>query len=83
MIQQYRGYPLDLDIMYAEIDDFKVLEDETAISINYDDAIAAVVSHFASEVLDGKWDNGDERKRRIGEYFYNLIQSEVNRICGV
>ena len=83
MIQQYRGYPLDLDIMYAEIDDFKVLEDETVMNINYDDAIAAVVSHFASEVLDGKWDNGDERKRRIGEYFYNLIQSEVNRICGV
>ena len=83
MIHQYRGYPLDLDIMYANIDDFKVLENETTKTVNYDDAINTVVSHFASEVLDGKWDNGEERKKRIGEYFYNLVQDEVNRMCGV
>lgn len=83
MIHQYRGYPLDLDIMYAKIDDFKVLEKETATNVNYDDAINAVVSRFASEVLECKWGNGEERKKRIGEFFYNLIQDEVNRMCGV
>ena len=69
--------------MHADINDFKVLDNETTSTVNYDDAINTVVSRFASEVLDGKWDNGEERKKRIGEYFYNLVQGEVNRMCGV
>ena len=36
----------------------------------------------AQEVLDGKWGNGEERKQRLGAWFYDLVQGEVNRILG-
>ena len=41
------------------------------------------VSAMAQEVLDGKWGNGEERKRKLGAWFYDLVQGEVNRMLGV
>ena len=40
------------------------------------------VHELALEVLDGKWGNGDTRKRRLTEagYDYDAVQAEVNRI---
>lgn len=38
---------------------------------------------MAQEVLDGKWGNGEERKQKLGTWFYDLVQGEVNRILGV
>lgn len=40
------------------------------------------VEELAKEVLDGKWGNGDDRKKRLTEagYDYNLVQGEVNRL---
>ena len=35
------------------------------------------------EVLDGKWGNGEERKQKLGAWFYDLVQGEVNRMLGV
>lgn len=37
---------------------------------------------LAAEVLDGKWGNGSDRKRRLTEagYDYDAVQKEVNRI---
>ena len=37
----------------------------------------------AQEVLDGKWGNGEERKQKLGAWFYDLVQGEVNRMLGV
>jgi hypothetical protein len=39
---------------------------------------------LAQEVLDGKWGNGDERKKRLTDAGYNFaaIQAEVNRRLG-
>ena len=37
----------------------------------------------AQEVLDGKWGNGEERKQKLGAWFYDLVQDEVNRMLGV
>lgn len=40
------------------------------------------VEELAREVIDGKWDNGTERKRRLiaAGYDYDAVQAEVNRI---
>ena len=38
---------------------------------------------MAQEVLDGKWGTGEERKQKLGAWFYDLVQGEVNRILGV
>lgn len=40
------------------------------------------VEELAKEVIEGKWGNGDERKRLLTEagYDYDLVQDEVNRI---
>ena len=41
-------------------------------------------SEIAHEVIEGKWGNGSERKRRLTEagYDYNAIQSLVNKAVG-
>ena len=40
------------------------------------------VSEIAKEVVDGKWGNGDERKKKLTQagYNYNTIQNEVNKL---
>ena len=40
------------------------------------------ITQVAREVLNGKWGNGAERKRRLTEagYDYNAVQKEVNRL---
>ena len=42
------------------------------------------VHQLAEEVVDGKWGNGDERRKRLTAkgYNYNAVQKEVNRIVG-
>lgn len=41
------------------------------------------IEEVAQEVLSGKWNVGDERRRLLTDagYNYNLIQDEVNRLC--
>ena len=41
------------------------------------------IAAMAQEVLDGKWGNGEERKQKLGAWFYDLVQDEVNRLMGV
>lgn len=42
------------------------------------------IAQLAAEVLQGKWGNGDERRRRLSAagYNYNAVQIEVNRRLG-
>lgn len=41
------------------------------------------IYEVAKEVIDGKWGNNPERKKRLeaAGYNYNSVQAEVNRIC--
>ena len=41
------------------------------------------ITQVAREVINGKWGNGEERKQKLGAWFYDLVQGEVNRILGV
>lgn len=56
----------------------------------YDDGYLAkqqakkkTVSELAREVLDGKWGNGQERKKKLAGagYDYNAVQAEVNKLA--
>lgn len=40
------------------------------------------ITKTAREVIAGKWGNGEERKQKLGAWFYDLVQGEVNRILG-
>lgn len=44
--------------------------------------IVKSVSELAQEVIDGKWDNGDERKQRLtaAGYDYSAVQTAVNKL---
>ena len=79
VMQQYRGSPLDLDVMYVPLSyfdgDYTPPEDNEGIVVN--------VTEMAHEVIDAQWGNGEERKQKLGTWFYDLVQSEVNRILGV
>lgn len=40
------------------------------------------VEQLAKEVIDGKWENGEERKKKLAEagYDYNAVQNKVNEL---
>lgn len=78
IFHQYRGEPLDLDIMHVSLSYFNgdyTPPEQTDIMVN--------ATEMAHEVIDARWGNGEERKQKLGTWFYNLVQSEVNRILGV
>lgn len=79
VMQQYRGAPLDLDVLYVPLTYFDggAAPDKPAASEAYIDVYAV-----AQEVIAGQWGNGEERKQRLGTWFYNTVQNEVNRILG-
>lgn len=84
VMQQYRGAPLDLDILYVPLSYF----DNGAAGVEEQQPVekdleCVSVSAMAQEVLDGKWGNGEERKQKLGAWFYDIVQGEVNRILGV
>lgn len=67
-IFQYRGSPLDLDRMYVPISWFEP-KTEPVTDIH----------QLALEVIEGKYGNGEARKRALGAV-YDEVQLEVNRI---
>ena len=82
-MQQYRGSPLDLDILYVPLSYFDDGAAGGAEPRPYEkDGECVSVSAMAQEVLDGKWGNGEERKQKLGAWFYDLVQGEVNRLMG-
>lgn len=42
------------------------------------------IEQVAKEVLQGKWGNGEDRKKRLQNagYDYNAVQNAVNQLCG-
>ncbi len=85
-MQQYRGSPLDLDVMYVPIgyfDDTPSVSPPASQLPQGGSRKCVNIAAMAQEVLDGKWGNGEERKQKLGAWFYDLVQGEVNRILGV
>ncbi len=86
VMQQYRGSPLDLDILYVPIgyfDDTPSVSPPASQLPQGGSRKCVNIAAMAQEVLDGKWGNGEERKQKLGAWFYDLVQGEVNRILGV
>lgn len=69
-IDKIDGYDIDGDICFKEY------------SVKSPQAAKKTVDELAREVLDGKWGNGDERKKRltIAGYDYYAVQKRVNEI---
>lgn len=80
VMQQYRGSPLDLDVMYVPLSYFDGMERPAPAQ---PEDIIVNATKMAREVLDAKWGNGEERKKKLGTWFYDLVQGEVNRMLGV
>lgn len=88
VMQQYRGNPLDLDILYVPLSYFgeepeREEQSPSPTGPEGEDGMTVSIPAMAQEVLDGKWGNGEERKQKLGAWFYDLVQGEVNRILGV
>lgn len=74
VMHQYRGAPLDLDIIF-DVSAFGLVElPEESKSRTID------IDELVQQVLDGKWSNGLERKEKLGAWFYSVIQNRVNEI---
>lgn len=80
VMQQYRGSPLDLDILYVPISYFDGAE--SPVQAQPEDVMVNA-TEMAREVIAAQWGNGEERKKKLGAWFYDLVQGEVNRILGV
>ena len=60
---------VDMNILYANITDKPVVKKSN--------------EEIAKEVLEGKWDNGSERikKLKAAGYDYEVVQDIVNKLC--
>ena len=69
---------------YAAFADEAAGESETPAEEGTADENAGVIriTDVAREVIAGKWGNGAARKASLGEYFYGIVQGEVNRLLG-
>lgn len=84
------GYPrrLDLDIAYIDRAGWDKLCGKTAAPVEPaepetpEEPKKLTVDELAQQVLDRKWGNGTERKRRLeaAGYNYNAVQKKVNEI---
>lgn len=74
VMHQYRGDPLDLDLMHVPLSYFdgEPLPEISDKTVN--------ITAMARDVIDAKWGNGEERKQKLGAWFYNQVQAEVNRL---
>ena len=79
VMQQYRGSPLDLDILYVPISYFDGAEGPAPAQ---PEDVMVNATEMAREVIAARWGNGEKRKQKIGAWFYDLVQGEVNRIMG-
>lgn len=80
VMQQYRGRPLDLDVLYVPLNYFDGAESPAPAQ---PEDVMVNATEMAREVIAARWGNGEERKQRLGAWFYDLVQGEVNRIMGV
>ena len=75
----YKDYPSI--ILNAGLNGFKK-QDSTVAPLPEIKPLKSV-TEVATEVLDGKWGNGEERKKRLSDagYAYDVVQAKVNELC--
>ena len=63
----------------AGFSSFITTQSGTAVSVSK----TKTVNELAQEVLDGKWGNGSDRRKRLTKagYDYDAVQDKVNEIC--
>lgn len=70
-------------VVITNLSDYKWKKHGRLPFIDYKvEAVKKSVAEIAQEVLDGKWGNGSERKKRLAEagYNYSEVQAKVNEI---
>ena len=74
VIHQYRGSPLDLDVMNVPLSYFGGADNQPETGPDADE--------LARQVIAGRWGNGDERRRRLTEagHDYDAVQTRVNEL---
>lgn len=80
-LQQYTSKPLDKNIMYADLSRYTKSKTTTK---KPQKAAKKTVEQVASEVIQGKWGNGSERKEKLQKagYDYDAVQKAVNAKVG-
>lgn len=76
------GIQTDVDCNYCYVD-YPGLIKKLQLNGFYGYDKLKTVEEVAQEVLSGKWNVGEERRKLLeaAGYNYNLVQDEVNRIC--
>lgn len=76
------GIQTDVDCNYCYVN-YPGLIKKLQLNGFYDYNKLKTIEEVAQEVLAGKWNVGDERRRLLTDagYNYDLVQDEVNRIC--
>ena len=71
--------------LYEKAEDVKNEVDETTKSVQEVTDHAEKLAQLTQEIMEGKWGNGDERKKKLEEagYAYENLQNAVNETLGV
>ena len=77
------GINTDVDCNYAYIDYPSLIKRLKLNGYSNSQPMLKTLTEVAQEVLDGKWNVGEERKRLLTQagYNYDLVQAEVNKLC--
>ncbi len=76
---------LDLNVFFGDGDAWSAYATGNgSVIAPSDQAASKDIDTLASEVMAGKWGNGDERQRNLAAagYDYDAVQARVNEICG-
>ena len=77
---------LDLNVFFGDGDAWHAYATgDGSVTAPSDQAASKDIDTLASEVMAGKWGNGDERQRNlaVAGYDYDSVQARVNEMCGV
>lgn len=77
------GINTDVDCNYAYFDYPGTIKRLKLNGYGNSQPMLKALAEVAQEVLDGKWNVGEERKRLLIQagYNYDLVQAEVNKLC--
>ncbi len=83
-MHQYTSVPLDRDVCYVDLSTYNKGKKVAPKPAQPSQPAKKGNEQIATEVIDGKWGNGDDRKNRLSAagYDYNVIQAIVNRKAG-
>lgn len=79
------GVTAAINPLYQKAEDVKTEVDETVQSVQDVTDHAEKLAQITQEIMQGKWGNGEERKKKLEEagYAYENLQNAVNEAMGV